>query len=135
MAPLQGHSQTLNIGWAREEHFLIFPHSSIVFSHFPQSFPIFFLNLVLHPYLCHHCLQQLNCTTQLIGNILLVSDDIIAQAEESYTSASRLLDVLDELLLSTRIEGDQMSIVTPSLAVGLVDVDVMKTTDQWYDSM
>ena len=77
-------------------------------------------------------MQQLNCTTQLIGNILLVSDDIIAQAEETYTSANRLLGVLDELLLSTRFEGDQMSIVTPSLAVGLVDVDAMKTTDQWY---
>ena len=32
--PSQGHSQILNLGWAREEHFLIFSHSSIIFSYF-----------------------------------------------------------------------------------------------------
>ena len=37
----QGRSQTLNPGWAKEAHFLICPHSSIIFSHFASIFPDF----------------------------------------------------------------------------------------------
>ena len=37
----QGHSQTVNLRWARDEHFVIFPHSSIIFSHFSSIFPHF----------------------------------------------------------------------------------------------
>ena len=43
----QGRSQTLNLEWAREDLFLFFSHSSIIFSHFPQFLLIFFFNLVL----------------------------------------------------------------------------------------
>ena len=37
----QGRSQTLNLGWAREEHFLIFPHYSVIFFHFSSICPHF----------------------------------------------------------------------------------------------
>ena len=40
---VQGRSQPLNFGWAREEHFLIFPHSFLLFSHFSSTFPHFLL--------------------------------------------------------------------------------------------
>ena len=47
LIPQTGHSQTLNLRWATEEHFLIFPHSYIIFSHFSLIFLQFFLNSVL----------------------------------------------------------------------------------------
>ena len=40
-----GQSQIFNLGWAREEHFLIF--LLLFFPVFPQFFHIFFFNLVL----------------------------------------------------------------------------------------
>ena len=40
----QGSSQTLTLGWAREENVLIFPHSSIIFFHLSSICPHFFLN-------------------------------------------------------------------------------------------
>ena len=37
----QGRSQTRNLGWAREEYFLIIPHFSIICFHFSSIFPHF----------------------------------------------------------------------------------------------
>ena len=37
----QGRSQTRHLGWANEEHFLIFPHPSFIFSHLSSIFPLF----------------------------------------------------------------------------------------------
>ncbi len=77
--------------------------------------------------------QHLKCATQLIGNVLLLSDDIIAPAEESIQSASTLLEILDDLLLGADLEGeDSLSVVTPNMALALREVDIMRTGDQWY---
>ncbi|XP_072043388.1 uncharacterized protein [Amphiura filiformis] len=90
-------------------------------------------NMSVNPLLQQLSNMHLTCVTQLIGNILLLSDDTIAAAEESIKSASILLEVLDNLLLSTVLTDDNMlSVVTPSMALGLVDVDVMTTNNQWY---
>ena len=43
----QGRSQTVNLGWAREEHFLKFLILLLFSSIFPKFFLIFFLNLML----------------------------------------------------------------------------------------
>ena len=62
----QGCSQTLNLRWARQEHYLIFSHSSIIFSHSSSIFPIFFLNLVLRMEPGRHWLRHwlsCNCVT------------------------------------------------------------------------
>ena len=48
--------------WVREEHFLNFPHSSIIFSHFPSIFPHFLSQFgqLTHPGRpwLHHCIQS-----------------------------------------------------------------------------
>ena len=108
--PIGLHSQIQNLRWAKEENFLILPHSSIFFPHFV---PIFFLNLVL----------------QVGGSSTRKSTRYASAHIQTFTSprTHNLLHVLYALttLIQTPL---QPTLISPSASPTLIGLRLIKLT-------